>query len=65
MLILTRRFGESIIINDNIEIVVMSRKEGQIRIGIKAPKEVPVYRKEIHEKIKLDELKKQEEENDK
>lgn len=51
MLILTRRPGESLIINENINVTVLGIKGNQVRVGIKAPKDVPVHREEIQEKI--------------
>mgnify|MGYP000278884625 CR=1 FL=1 len=51
MLILTRRVGESLIINDDIVINILGVKGNQIRIGIKAPKEIPVHREEIYNRI--------------
>jgi carbon storage regulator len=51
MLILTRYAGQSIIINDNIIVNVLAIKGGQIRIGIDAPKDVPVHREEIYNRI--------------
>lgn len=51
MLILTRRLGETIIIGDDIEIVVMRMLGGSVRLGISAPRDVPVHRKEIYERI--------------
>lgn len=51
MLILSRKSGEVIRIGDDIEISVMSTKNDQVKIGIKAPKHVEVYRKEIYEQI--------------
>ena len=47
MLALTRKKGESIIINNNIEISILEMRGDQVKIGISAPKEVPVYRKEV------------------
>ncbi|PYD92666.1 carbon storage regulator [Pseudomonas syringae pv. pisi] len=47
MLILTRRFGESIVIGDNIKITVVSGRDGNIRLGIDAPTELAVDRSEI------------------
>lgn len=51
MLVLTRKVGESIIIGDGIEITVIETKGDQIKLGIKAPKEVDIHRKEIYESI--------------
>lgn len=47
MLCLSRRFGESIVIGDNIKITVISGRDGQIRLGIDAPAELAVDRSEI------------------
>ncbi|KGS16203.1 carbon storage regulator [Pseudomonas coronafaciens] len=47
MLCLTRRFGESIVIGDNIKITVISGRDGQVRLGIDAPAELAVDRSEI------------------
>lgn len=51
MLILTRKKGQSIIINNNIEILISSIEGDQIKVGIVAPNEVTVLRKEIYEAI--------------
>lgn len=51
MLVLTRKNGESIKIGDDIEITIVSSKGDQVKIGIQAPKNVEVYRKEIYEQI--------------
>lgn len=51
MLILTRKTNESIIINDNIEIIVVGIEDGKVKLGIKAPKKVDIYRKEVYETI--------------
>lgn len=51
MLILTRRVGESVIIDDKIHVTVLSIKGNQIRIGINAPKEISIYREEIFKNI--------------
>lgn len=48
MLALSRKQGESIVIGNNIEITVLEAKGDQVKIGISAPKSVPVYRKEIY-----------------
>lgn len=52
MLVLTRKKNESIIINDNIEITIVEVQGEQVRIGINAPKNVSIYRKEIYLEIK-------------
>ena len=52
MLVLTRRIGESIQINDNIKITIVEVKGKNIRVGIEAPKETKVYREELFLKIK-------------
>jgi len=51
MLALTRKKGESLMINNNIEITVLEVRGDQVKIGIAAPKEVPVYRKEVYLQI--------------
>ena len=52
MLTLTRKVGESIRIGDNIEIVVKEIRRNQVRIGIVAPRDVPIYREEVYETLK-------------
>lgn len=51
MLALTRKKGESLVVNNNIEITVLEIRGDQIKIGIQAPKEVPIYRKEVYAQI--------------
>ena len=51
MLILTRRPGETLNIGDQIQVTVLAVNRNQVRIGINAPKSVPVHREEIYEKI--------------
>jgi carbon storage regulator len=51
MLVLTRKNGETIKIGDDIEITVISSKNDQVKIGIKAPKNIEILRKEIYEQI--------------
>ena len=57
MLILTRHTGETLNIGDQIQVTVLGIKRNQVRIGIDAPRKVPVHRKEIYEKIKNEDLK--------
>lgn len=52
MLVLTRKINQSIVIGDDIEVTVLAVSRDKIRLGITAPREVPVYRKEI--KIEID-----------
>ena len=51
MLILSRDYGESIRIADNIKIIILSGNKGQVKLGIEAPKDVTVHRSEVYEKI--------------
>jgi carbon storage regulator len=51
MLVLSRKKGESIVISDSIVVTVVDLRNGKVRLGIEAPKEVPVYRKELYDKI--------------
>lgn len=51
MLILTRKVGEAIRIGDDIEITTLGIKGNQVRLGISAPKDVSVHRKEIYDRI--------------
>ncbi|GAB4009619.1 MAG: carbon storage regulator CsrA [Bdellovibrio sp.] len=51
MLVLTRKLGESIAIDDHIKIVVVSIKGKQVRLGIKAPKETKIHREEVYKAI--------------
>lgn len=52
MLILTRRIGESVYIGEEIRMTVLGVRGTQVRLGINAPKDVPVHREEIYYKIK-------------
>ena len=54
MLILTRRAGETLRIGDNVEVTVMAINGSQVRIGIKAPRDVVVDREEIAERKRRD-----------
>lgn len=51
MLALTRKKGEALVINNNIEVTVLEIRGDQIKIGISAPKDVPIYRKEVYLQI--------------
>ena len=54
MLVLSRKENESIVINENITIVVLRIQAGKVRLGIEAPKDVPVRRQELHGELKRD-----------
>ena len=51
MLALSRKKNEAIVINNNVEITVLEVRGEQVKLGISAPKEVPVYRKEVYLQI--------------
>lgn len=51
MLALSRKKDEAVIINDDIEITIIKIKGDQVKIGISAPKSVPIYRKEVYMQI--------------
>lgn len=56
MLILTRKKDESIIIDGNIEVKIIEIEDGKIKIGIEAPKNIEILRKELYEKIQEENL---------
>jgi len=56
MLVLARRLNESIMIGDDIEIVVIDIKGDQVKLGIRAPKRVTVHRKEIYDEIRKENI---------
>jgi carbon storage regulator len=56
MLVLTRKVNQSIMIGDEIEIVVLEVRGEQVRIGVKAPRSVPVHRREIYDSIRQENL---------
>ena len=51
MLALSRKKNEALVINNNIEITILEIKGEQVKLGITAPREVPVYRKEVYVQI--------------
>ena len=53
MLVLTRKLDESIIIGNDIVVKVVSIAGNQVHIGISAPREVPIYRQEVYEQVRL------------
>lgn len=59
MLILTRRSGESIMIGDEITLTIAGVFGNQVRVGIEAPKSIPIHREEIYERIKRERARNQ------
>ncbi|MEI6512968.1 MAG: carbon storage regulator CsrA [bacterium] len=57
MLVLTRKVHQSIMIGDEVEVVVLEVRGEQVRLGIRAPKTVTVHRKEIYEQIQMENLR--------
>ena len=55
MLVLSRKKNESIVINNDITIVVVEIRGDKVRLGVEAPKEVPVHRREVYDAIRLSE----------
>jgi carbon storage regulator len=56
MLVLARRLNESIMIGDDVEVVIIDIKGDQVKLGVKAPKKVTVHRKEIYQEIKQENI---------
>lgn len=54
MLVLSRRQNETIVINDNIVVTVVGMRDGKVRLGIEAPRDIPVHRGEIYKRIQLE-----------
>ena len=52
MLVLTRRKGQSIVLGDNIEISIVEVSGDSVRLGIEAPREISIYRREIYDAIR-------------
>jgi len=59
MLVLQRKKNESIVINDDITIVVVDIRGDKVRLGIEAPRETPVHRKEVYDAIRRDQQREQ------
>ncbi|PKL75586.1 MAG: carbon storage regulator [Candidatus Melainabacteria bacterium HGW-Melainabacteria-1] len=57
MLVLTRKLNESIMIGDQIEVMVLEIREGHVKIGIKAPRDVTVHRQEVYAEIRDENLR--------
>lgn len=57
MLVLTRRLGESINIGDSIKITVVDIDGKQVKVGIEAPKDVSIFREEVYERIKQENIR--------
>ncbi len=51
MLLLSRKIGEKIIIGNNIELTIIDIKDGQVRLGIQAPRDITVFRKELYSEV--------------
>ncbi len=56
MLVLSRKINQSIVIGDNIEIMLVDIRGDQIKLGINAPKSVKIFRKEVYEEVKSENL---------
>lgn len=57
MLVLTRKKNQSIVIGENIELTIIDIQGDQVKIGVKAPKNIPVHRKEVFLEIQEENLK--------
>ncbi len=60
MLVLTRKKDESIMVGDDVEIFIVEIRGDKVRLGINAPKEVPVHRREVFDAIKREQEKREE-----
>ena len=60
MLVLSRQRDESIMIGDNVEIIIVDVRGDKVRLGITAPKEIPVHRREIYDAIQREKKQKKE-----
>jgi carbon storage regulator len=64
MLVLTRKPGQSIMIGDGVEVQVLSVAGEKVRLGITAPREVPIFRNEVYERIEEEASEEAEEEDE-
>ena len=64
MLVLSRKKNESIVINNDITVVVVEIRGDKVRLGVEAPKEVPVHRREVYDAIKRSEKESGEQSSD-
>lgn len=62
MLVLSRQRDESIMIGDDVEIIIVDVRGDKVRLGITAPKDIPVHRREIYDAIQREKLEKKESE---
>ncbi len=53
MLVLSRKRGERIVIGDEIEVVVLEIRGDRVKLGFEGPKEIPIHRKEVHDKMTM------------
>ena len=56
MLVLTRRLGESVIISDSIKITIVDIEGRQVKVGIQAPKDITIFRQEVYDRIKQENI---------
>ena len=64
MLVLSRQKDESIIIGDNVEVTIVDVRGDKVRLGITAPKEIPVHRREVYEAIQREKKEREEKERE-
>ncbi len=65
MLVLSRQKDESIIIGDDVEVTIVDVRGDKVRLGITAPKEIPVHRREVYEAIQREKREREEKEREK
>lgn len=54
MLVLSRKVGEAVMVGDDVEVFVFDIKGDKVRLGVRAPKDVPVHRREVYDAIRRD-----------